>query len=35
MRLAAIQFCVLPDGEGLKVCTPTSARALSRLGAAS
>ena len=31
MRLVALQLRFLPDGDGLKVCTPTSERPLARL----
>jgi hypothetical protein len=31
MRLATYCFRFLPDGDGLKVCSPTSTKALARL----
>jgi hypothetical protein len=31
MRLANIQSCFLPDGDGLKCCRPGKAKALARI----
>jgi hypothetical protein len=31
MRLSAIQFRFLPDGDGLKCCLPNSTQALARI----